>query len=80
MATLVTCARCDALLAPDDREYCWYCHEFLCYICWDEVGHCGHTEAAEINEQAQQVPQPLRARKREQAHFQRIDIKWKVIF
>lgn len=40
------CGRCHASGAD---EVCWWCPEFLCVPCWEEVGHCGHPEAEEQN-------------------------------
>lgn len=37
------CGRCDK--PQNDNEVCWYCHDYLCRVCWDEHGHCGHEEA-----------------------------------
>ena len=54
----MNCNRCGAPIAPGKDESCWWCIEALCYSCWDEYGHCGHTEADEWNERARRVPQP----------------------
>jgi len=56
--TSLKCNRCGAPIAPGKDESCWWCIEALCYSCWDEYGHCGHTEADEWNEKARRVPQP----------------------
>ena len=52
------CNRCGMPIEPGKDESCWWCIEALCYSCWDEFGHCGHTEADEWNERARRVPQP----------------------
>lgn len=36
-----------------EHEYCWYCHEFLCYECWDFFGDCGHPEVEEFYEETE---------------------------
>lgn len=55
---LNACGRCEAPVAPRDREFCWWCQRYLCYACWDLVGHCGHPEAEAENERCRAVPQP----------------------
>jgi len=37
------CGRCGK--PQNDNEVCWYCHDYLCRVCWDKCGHCGHEEA-----------------------------------
>jgi hypothetical protein len=32
--------------------YCWWCGKTLCLTCGDEIGHCGHPEADEVNERS----------------------------
>jgi len=44
------CGRCKKEIPANEAETCWYCHADLCFECWDEVGHCGHPEAEEIND------------------------------
>lgn len=52
------CGRCRSrIISDEDRETCWYCLADLCYECWDEYGHCGHSEAEETNRRARQVQQ-----------------------
>ena len=52
------CGRCDKPLTDDLSEFCWWCLSELCYECWDDVGHCGHSEAEAENERARKVAQP----------------------
>jgi hypothetical protein len=51
------CERCKCQILFSEAETCWYCLKSLCFECWDLHGHCGHPEAAEINERARQVNQ-----------------------
>ena len=54
----IVCNRCEKEIKKTILEYvpdyyaelCWYCHEYICYECWYEVGHCGHPEAEKKNE------------------------------
>jgi len=43
------CGRCEVEIADGDDEACSYgdCPKPLCYVCWEDVGHCGHPEAFE---------------------------------
>lgn len=50
------CGRCNKEITREDAEYCWYCMEYLCGECWEEVGHCGHEEAERMNEEARREP------------------------
>ena len=52
------CNRCKKKITDEDREFCWFCIGDLCYECWDEYGHCGHSKADEMNERARKVKQP----------------------
>lgn len=53
------CARCERLPAKD---VCWYCDGELCIPCWEALGHCGHPEAAAINEASRRATPGQRAR------------------
>jgi len=46
---MTRCGFCDRRVEESEAEYCWYCGGRLCGLCWEEVGHCGHPEADEIN-------------------------------
>ena len=53
----VICERCGQEIDLDEAETCWYCTGWLCYDCWDEYGHCGHSEAEAMNEYARSISQ-----------------------
>jgi len=55
---IVTCGRCHKSILEKEAECCWWCTNWLCFECWDEYGHCGHSEADKINEEARKVKQP----------------------
>ena len=46
-----TCGRCSAPI-DDYVWWCWWCEAPLCSKCGDEVGHCGHPEADEVNDKS----------------------------
>lgn len=43
------CNRCKKRFA-DEEQYCWFCKGILCFECWDEFGHCGHSDADRMNQ------------------------------
>lgn len=49
MITHVPCGRCKKQVYVLHAESCWYCMADLCIDCWEQVGHCGHTEAEQLN-------------------------------
>lgn len=48
------CGRCNTKLLAD-YQYCWWCQGYLCFKCWDELGHCGHFEAEAVNERIRRL-------------------------
>lgn len=45
------CGGCGAPVTAA-ADICWYCNAPLCWDCFEEVGHCGHPEAAALNQAA----------------------------
>lgn len=41
----MNCSRCYRAITEIEREHCSWCCRDLCYDCWDQIGHCGHSEA-----------------------------------
>lgn len=54
---MTTCGRCKREIESGPAERCWYCQAWLCFACWDDVGHCGHPEAEAQNETARAAVQ-----------------------
>ena len=48
-AKMTSCGYCGCRIDPALAEYCWYCGGRLCGQCWEEIGHCGHTEAYRLD-------------------------------
>jgi hypothetical protein len=51
----VLCARCLGDL-PSSPQLCVACQDYLCLACWEEFGHCGHTEVDRMNEELRASP------------------------
>jgi hypothetical protein len=52
---LVACGGCSAEIPEEEAEVCWYCHSYLCFSCWQRLGHCGHPEAETENRLAREA-------------------------
>jgi hypothetical protein len=53
------CGRCGA---EPGGWWCWICGAPLCERCGDEIGQCGHEEAAEVEQRsAEMTPDERRA-------------------
>lgn len=59
------CGRCHEPIPEGTTQRCWYCQGSLCYLCWDEHGHCGEPAAVAMNEASRawklgdpQLPRP----------------------
>lgn len=52
----LVCGRCGRVLGGwDEAEMCWWCKGPLCGECWEELGHCGHEEAEQVNERLREL-------------------------
>lgn len=51
----MACGRCDS---AETGEVCWFCHADMCSECWEEHGHCGHSEADALDALGRKVRQP----------------------
>jgi len=45
----ISCNRCGINIIDDSEETCWFCRAYLCFDCWEKVGHCGHIAAEKQN-------------------------------
>ncbi len=54
---IVSCGRCKIDVLEKNAECCWWCTGWLCSVCWDNFGHCGHPEADKAIEMARKVCQ-----------------------
>ena len=43
------CNGCHISILPGQHELCWYCLAYICGDCFEGVGHCGHSQADELN-------------------------------
>ncbi len=49
------CGRCNNQISTSVAECCFWCNGWLCVPCWDEWGHCGHKQAADMLRRAREM-------------------------